>query len=126
MKQNAFYIRQNRRYEKVLFSSIHYVEACKNYCKLWIGDRPHLILCSLKRFESILPPGHFCRVHRSFIISLDHMTAFDDHCVFLPGKTIPIGDQHRNELHQNVLFLIQPSRSVRPLDEKLSIVVGAF
>lgn len=126
MKQDAFYIRLNRRYEKVLFSSIHYVEACKNYCKLWIGDRPYLILCSLKRFESILPAGHFCRVHRSFIISLEHMTAFDDHYVFLPGRDIPIGDQHREELYQNVLFLVRPSRTVKPLDENLAVVAGGF
>lgn len=117
MKQDAFYIRLNGRYEKVLFSGIHYIEACKNYCRLWLGDKPLLILCTLKQFESILPQGHFCRVHRSFIVSLDQMTAFDERFVFLPGRAVPIGDQFREVLHQNILFLIRPSKLTRIPDE---------
>jgi len=113
MKQEAFFIRHKGRYEKVLFSSIHYIEACKNYCKLWLGDKPYLILCTLKQFERILPSEHFCRVHRSFIVSLDKVTAFDEHDVFLPGRTVPIGDQFREVFHQNVLFLVLPNHKSR-------------
>jgi len=100
-----FFIRYAGRYQKVSFADILYIEACKNYCRIVMHNRVYMILIALKKLEALLPAKDFCRVHRSYVISMDKLMAFDHERAELPGHTIPIGEQFRQALPRRVLIL---------------------
>ncbi len=117
--QDFFFIRNAGRFEKINFREILYVEACKNYSKIFTEKKSYIVLVTMKKVESVLPFHLFCRVHRSFIVSLDKITAFDNSCVYLPLREIPIGDQYRHHLEKRVL-IIQRDHSSEDYEPSLS------
>jgi two-component system response regulator LytT len=103
--KSFFFIRYAGRYQKVSFADILFIEACKNYCRIVMHNRAYMILITLKKLEELLPAKEFCRVHRSYLISMDKLMAFDHERAELPGHTIPIGEQFRHVLPRCVLIL---------------------
>jgi len=104
--QPFFFIRHEGRYVKVEFRHIVYIEARKNYTRLVLEDKPTaLVLVTLKQWERLLPPDQFCRIHRSYIVSIEKLSAFDNKQVYIFGEKIAIGEQYRNALPDSVAIL---------------------
>ncbi len=103
--QDFFFIRNAGKFERIGFRDILYVEACKNYSKIVTDKKSYIVLVTMKKVESALPFHLFCRVHRSFIVSLENISAFDNNSVYLSNREIPIGDQYRNHLEKRVLIV---------------------
>ncbi|MFI5128412.1 MAG: LytR/AlgR family response regulator transcription factor [Chitinophagales bacterium] len=102
LMQDFFFIHDNKQYLQILFSEIEYIEALKKYVKIYTASTPHLVPVSLVYAESRLPSESFCRIHKSYIISLRHAKRFDHEFVFVGGKTVPIGKHYRDILQQKV------------------------
>jgi DNA-binding LytR/AlgR family response regulator len=60
----------------------------------------HMTLVSLKNIEEQLPPPHFMRVHKQYIINLQHITSIDSagEVILAGGESIPVGAVYRNGL----------------------------
>lgn len=122
--QSFFFIRTDNQCVKVNFSDIAYIEAKRNYVRIVGHQRAHMVLLSLKQLEAILPNNSFCRIQRSYIVSLDAVVSFDQECVYVqvgPGQkkaTLPIGQNYKKFLHQKVKVVASP---VRP---KLKQLIG--
>ena len=106
-----FFVRLNGRYQKVRFVDIQYIESFKNYVRITTAGKAFVVLLSLKQIETVLPPQDFCRVHRSFIVSLAQVTAFDHELVYLEGKEIPLSPQYTEQLHARVMILTATIRT---------------
>jgi DNA-binding LytR/AlgR family response regulator len=50
---------------------------------------------SMKSIEDLLPPQHFVRVHRSYIVAIAHISSVRKTSVFIGEHEIPIGDSYR-------------------------------
>lgn len=83
---------------RVAFSDICYIEGLKDYVKVHLvgTPRPLLSLNSLKALEEKLPPSRFMRVHRSFIVSLEKISAVTKNTIQIGQTTIPVGDQYKD------------------------------
>ncbi len=93
------YFRANRKMIKVLLADILYVESIKNQIKIYRqADKPLLVKQTLTTLEEMLPPDLFIRIHRSFIVSVDKVTAFTNHDVEIGKIEIPIGRQYTNQI----------------------------
>lgn len=56
------------------FNSILYVMADRQYSNIYTSNKKkYVIKKSLKEWESLLPENIFIRIHRSFIINIDHV-----------------------------------------------------
>ena len=82
---------------KVLLKDITHVEAYKDYVKVYLLNKPHpiLSLTSLKNMEELLPAERFMRIHRSFIISLEHIDSISRNMVNIGGTQITVGENHK-------------------------------
>ena len=52
-------------------------------------------LISLKALEEKLPSSKFMRVHRSFIVSLDKISAISKNSIFIDKIEITVGEQYK-------------------------------
>jgi DNA-binding LytR/AlgR family response regulator len=95
------YFRAERRMVKIFLDEITYVESLKDYIKIYrISEKPLLAKQSISTLEAMLPRHLFIRIHRSFIISINKITAFTNHDVEVGSIEIPIGRQYSGRLQQ--------------------------
>ncbi|WP_100627639.1 LytR/AlgR family response regulator transcription factor [Algoriphagus formosus] len=82
---------------KVMLDDITHVEAYKDYVKVHLRSKssPLLSLTTLKNMEELLPEGKFMRIHRSFIISLDHIESVSKNSVHIGNHEISIGENYK-------------------------------
>lgn len=81
-------------------NDIIFCEAMRNYTRIYLKNGQRLMtLVSLSKFENSLMSKSklFIRIHRSFIISRNHIQATKSNEVLMMNKTsIPIGNQFKN------------------------------
>ena len=82
---------------KVMLKDISYVEAYKDYVKVHLISKPNplLSLTSLKSMEELLPTDQFMRVHRSFIVALDHIESVSKNVINIGNQSITVGDNYK-------------------------------
>jgi hypothetical protein len=103
--QDFLFIKLGKKFSKIFFTEIIYVEAVKKYVRIVTAKKVYLILASMCSVERVLPASQFCRIHRSYIISLRYTTDFDSDVVYIGEKIFPIGKQHSGMLHERVIIL---------------------
>jgi two-component system, LytTR family, response regulator len=63
-------VKDNHQIHIIPFEDIIYLEAADDYVKIHTANRYFLKKKTMAYFEEMLPAANFCRVHRSYIVSL--------------------------------------------------------
>ena len=76
--KTSVFIKVDGAMRKVELADILYVEGMKDYVMFHLASsaRPLVTHLTMKAAEDLLPAQAFMRVHRSFIVSLQHITSF--------------------------------------------------
>ncbi len=95
--EDHIYLKVEYQLVRVMLNDILYVEGLKDYVKVHLASatRPLLSLTSLRNMEEKLPAGKFMRIHRSYIVGLDHVAAVGRGTLQVRGETLPISDGYR-------------------------------
>jgi DNA-binding LytR/AlgR family response regulator len=84
---------------KIVIPEIVLIEGLKDYLKIHLGDGKNLVIrMSLKSIEEKLPPNRFFRIHKSYIVSLSHITSIRKNSVFLGERELPLSDHYKEDL----------------------------
>jgi two-component system, LytTR family, response regulator len=98
-----FFVNAEYGLVKIVFSDIRLIEGLKDYLKIHLGDtKPLIIRMSLKAIEEKLPPGKFFRIHKSYIISVKHITTIRKNSVFLGELELPLSDLYKDDLMREI------------------------
>lgn len=97
------FIKADRRFHKVLFNDIWYIEGLKDYVILHIGDDKLITAMNLKNMYSKLPESLFLRVGKSYLINSSRITSFDLHTIYLGDIEIPLGEAYRDAFFNRFL-----------------------
>lgn len=95
-KQESIVVKQEYNNVTIILSDILYVEALGNYSKVYrISGGYILSRANIKGILELLPDDSFLRIHRSYIIALNHVESFSKRKIKLNGKNdlLPIGQQ---------------------------------
>ncbi len=106
-----FFIRCDGKYIRINTADILYIRSLKNYVSIVSTTKTYLVLISLQQLEKELPAGQFCRVHRSFIVALHHVSSFDHKTVYIDSAVIPIDPVYKNALQAKVKVLVSETRT---------------
>lgn len=95
-----FFINADYSLLKVVFADIIYIEGLKDYVKIHLksATNPLVARMSFKSLEEELPPSLFLRIHKSYIISKQYVTAIKKNSVFVNGLELPVGDLYKSVL----------------------------
>jgi two-component system, LytTR family, response regulator len=84
---------------KVFYHEIIYIESLKDYIKIYRDtEAPLVVKQSISTTEEMLPGNLFCRVHRSFIVAANKVTAITHQDVEIGRIEIPIGRMYKDSL----------------------------
>ncbi|HTI61317.1 LytTR family DNA-binding domain-containing protein [Mucilaginibacter sp.] len=97
-----FFIKSNQKLEKILIVDILYAEALSNYVILHTKSKKHIVYMSFKDMASQLPPGHFLKIHKSFIVAINAIQAIDNNEVILTNNTLPISKSYRASVMDSI------------------------
>lgn len=75
---------------KINLIDIDYIEGMKNYVAIFHKGQKTLALLNMKDLEERLPPQHFMRIQKSFIIALRKVTGVEGNMVKMQGISAPI------------------------------------
>lgn len=85
-----FFVADKKRH-KIFFDEILYVESLKDYVKVHTIERSVVTKFQIGEMEELLKDQNFFRIHKSFIINLDHLRAFNANEVEVGKINLPIG-----------------------------------
>jgi len=96
---NGFiYVKSDKKMIRVALEDILYIEGLKDYVKLHLPDKSIITYRTLTYFEEKLSSRLFLRVHRSYIVALNHISAFTTANIEIGRVVIPIGKAYGNEI----------------------------
>ena len=90
-------VNANKKYIKVLFDDIVYVESIKDYIRIHTSSERVVTKDRLSDFEIKLPHT-FLRTHRSYIVNTTKITAFTAVDVEIGTQEIPIGASYKEQV----------------------------
>ena len=82
---------------RINISDILFVEGLKDYVKIATEQKNYVTKSSMKNVEDRLPSDRFKRVHKSFIVNLDRVQAFENNHLVIGEYRIPLGSNNREE-----------------------------
>lgn len=100
--QDFFFVKADKKLVKVNFDDIIYIEGLKDYVIIRLMHGRVITLQTMKSLEDRLPQGRFKRIHRSYIVAMDKITAIEGNMVEVQEKDkpklLPIGKNYRDDL----------------------------
>lgn len=97
------YLKVDKNMQKIFINDILYIESWKDYVKIILNSgKNFLVKQSISSMENLLSEHKFLRIHRSYIISLHKITAYNNLTVQLESKSIPIGRLYKQHVMEVV------------------------
>ncbi|WET69864.1 MULTISPECIES: LytR/AlgR family response regulator transcription factor [Sphingobacterium] len=101
---NMLFVRQGDAFVKISWTDILYAESMQNYTKLHFKERTITIHQTMLALEEALPGNHFFRIHKSYLVNVNHIDIITGGRVYIQEQELPISRTKREELLQNVVF----------------------
>lgn len=101
-EENFIYLNIQHQKVKVNTKDILYIEGFKDYAKVFVknADKPLMSIITLKALEEQLPEGKFMRIHKSFIISLDKISAVGKSTVKIGDTLIDVSKPYADDFNE--------------------------
>lgn len=98
------YYRVDRQQVKVFLKDILWIESLKDYIKIVLDSRKTLVTYQrISYAEETLPASLFLRIHRSYIVAKNKVTACKASELTIDKKTLPIGNSYRKNVQKALL-----------------------
>jgi len=97
--KDYFFINADYSLVKIDFADILYIEGLRDYIKIHLkSTRPIITRMNVGTIEDQLPVSRFIRIHKSYIISVDQVTAIRKNSVFLGELEVPVSHSYREAI----------------------------
>ncbi|NQZ45850.1 MAG: response regulator transcription factor [Flavobacteriaceae bacterium] len=93
-RQDAIFVQVNKKQLKIGLAEVLYIESLKDYVKIHLADRRVVVKEPLNQLLQRLP-NTFLRVHRSYVVNTDQVTAYTAKDVEIGAQEIPIGGTYK-------------------------------
>lgn len=85
---------------KIMLSDITYIEAVKDYIKIYLSSSPRPVLTrmTLKAIEEKVPASAFVRTHKSYLVAVGKITVLKRDLVCIGDKEIPVSRFYKDNI----------------------------
>jgi two-component system, LytTR family, response regulator len=103
-ERNFFFVKTEYRIEKILFEDILYIEGMRDYRNIQTINRKVLTLQTFIELEKELPASKFCRVNKSYIVTLNRIEMIERNRIKIRDILIPITDTYKEQFYNLIGF----------------------
>lgn len=98
------FVKSNGKLLKLQTKDIYFIEALKDYVVINTSDARYTIHSTMKDIEKKMGNEEFLRIHRSFIVRIDKISAIEHPNLYLENnkKTLPIGGSYYDDLKKRI------------------------
>ncbi|HLK27816.1 MAG TPA: LytTR family DNA-binding domain-containing protein [Puia sp.] len=95
-----FFVNVDYSLLKISFSDIIWIEGLKDYIKIHLKSSNKAVITrmSMKTLEEELPSQKFIRIHKSYFVSIEHITAIRKSSVFVGTMELPVGENYKDSV----------------------------
>ncbi len=83
---------------KVKIDSIQYIQAIGDYVNIYTTEKRYTVHITLKNIEEKLPDDKFFRLHRSYLVALNHIDNIEENSAYTGKHPLPIAGQFKKDL----------------------------
>ncbi len=99
--RDEFLLKSGTITHKLNWTAVLFLEKEENYVTYHIAEKRILQRTTLSKLDSSLPP-YFCRIHRSFVISLKQIDKIERDFLIIGGHKIPIGRTYKARFSERI------------------------
>lgn len=95
-----FFVNVDYSLLKIMFADITWIEGLRDYIKIHLKStsKPIVVRMSMKAVEEELPAADFIRIHKSYLVAIESITAIKKTSVFINDLELPAGDTYRDAI----------------------------
>ena len=95
---NTFiFVKTENRLEKVALAEIIYIEGMRDYRRIHTTSKRIMTLQTFTEFERQIPTNILCRVHKSYMVSLDKIDSIEKRGLKIRDRIIPISETYKEK-----------------------------
>ncbi|MBD2768684.1 response regulator transcription factor [Hymenobacter sp. BT664] len=94
----GIFLRVDKRLVKVALADILYLESLKDYVRVHTRTGPLVTYHTLQGLADQLPADRFVRVHKSYLVALEHVRAIEGNVLEVGGAHITLSRLNREEV----------------------------
>lgn len=94
------FVKTEYRLEKILLNEILFIEGMRDYRRIHCIDKRIMTLQTFTDFEKEIPAGIICRVHKSFMVSLDKIESIERDRIKIKDQLIPISETYKQKFYE--------------------------
>jgi DNA-binding LytR/AlgR family response regulator len=98
----CLFVRTNGKYKKICPNDILFIEAGGSYVHIQSRTERHTLSQNLTHFQQKTPLPNLVRIHRSYIINIDHVDSFEESFVFIQNHKLPLSDNFRADFISHI------------------------
>lgn len=92
------YVKENKKIIKIYLKEIDFIEGLNEYIRIHTDNRRVVVKSSLQSIENKLPSEQFIRIHKSYIVSIPRIRAFNATTIELENAKLRIGRNYKNQV----------------------------
>ncbi len=97
-EESFIYVKENKRVIKIYLKEIDFIEGLNEYIRIHTDNRRVVVKSSLVSIENKLPSEQFIRIHKSYIVSIPRIRAFNATTIELENAKLRIGRNYKNQV----------------------------
>jgi len=90
-------VKADKKLYALAFSEILFIEGMGDYIRIHTSQHRLMVHDTLKNFLESLPEDEFMRIHKSYVINLQHIEFMEGNQVRIAGETLAVSPAHRDE-----------------------------
>ncbi|MFQ5445295.1 MAG: LytR/AlgR family response regulator transcription factor [Saprospiraceae bacterium] len=98
--EDYFFVKTDHQIVKVGFQEILFIESLREYVRIHTSSQRVVARLSLQKLEELLPRRFFFRIHRTYIVNIDHLRKIEGNLVFIGTGRLPVSKGKREEFLQ--------------------------
>ena len=101
-KADRIFVKTEYRLEGIEISDILYIEGMGDYRRIVTPSKKIMTLQTFSELYDLLPKDLFCRVHNSFIVSINKIEKIERNRILIKERLIPVSNSYSKDFFDKI------------------------
>jgi len=94
------FVKTENRYEKILFNEVLFIEGMRDYRRIHTVNKKIMTLQTFSELEKEIPASVICRVHKSYMVSINKIDSVEKDRIYIQNNIIPVSETYKQLFFQ--------------------------